>query len=248
MNTSLHLALAVALVAGGAPVVGCNGSIDSSGKDGGSAEGASVLTPERCPASQPVDVSTVGAPLGTFQPVAACITGHAHPNVCCHAGPTQPTVCTECPAEPFGVCDKESLTFPDPRSCCSLEDGGCTATTQSDAGVAGNCLFPCGPGGYPPNELGDAAGLPACSDMVDSSFASQCAYCCVGSVKTAGCAANTCTQVGACGPQCGACPTGWQVPPGGIDLCCRTDSAGVDECFSQANSIGSTFGYFGPGP
>jgi hypothetical protein len=265
MNALLRLALAVAVLAGGPLLsVGCGSSEGSPNEDGGSTladseAGGSLLadggigndavapTIQGCPVTRSVDVSTVGEPLGTFREVPACDVGYARPNVCCRGSPTQATVCADCPDVPFGACDKESLTFPDPRTCCSLEGGGCTATAPSDAGATGDCFYPCGPGGYSPDELGDAAALPACSDVVDGGAPPVCAYCCLGSVGP-GCATNGCSGgLGACGPHCGTCPAGWNVPRGGIDLCCRTDNAGVAECFSQATGIGTILGPAGPG-
>ncbi len=244
MNAPLRLALAVAVVAGGLLAVGCH---SSSGPD---AVGPTI---QGCPATQPVDISTLGGAVGGAVP--ACSSGYAHASVCCQAGPSQPTICTECPAAPFGVCDQDSLTFPDPGSCCSLDDGGCSETsgaitplvdTPFEGGVlvgvpGGDCYYPCGPGGYPPGEPGDSApggGLPACADVLDgSSFAVTCLSCCT----PGGCPTNSCNCPAegpcVCGPQCGGCPAGWQVPLGGTDLCCRTNSAGVKECFSQATSI-----------
>jgi hypothetical protein len=238
MNAPLRLALAVAVVAGGLLVVGCDGS-SGSGADAGHV----------CPATQVVDLSTANG-----IPVLACNMGYVHPNVCCSAGPSQPTVCTECPAEPFGPCDKNSLTFPDPGSCCSLTDGGCTVTPSDAAGVAGSCYFPCGPGGYSSDALGDAAFLPACSDLKDASSVSACAYCCSGSIgpqSAVVCSGNGCfcgeeapgSPPCVCYPHCGSCPAGWQVPPAGqLDLCCRADGTGVAECFSQSSDIMTSSG------
>jgi hypothetical protein len=236
MNAHLRFALAVAVVAGGPLVVGCNGSIDSSGKDGGT-DGAGAV--RACPAAQQIDASALSG-----SAVAGCNAGFAHPNVCCRAAPTQVTSCVECSGAPFATCDTASLTFPDPSTCYSLEDGGCTeapslTTASSDAGAAQNCYYPCGPGGYSPEELVDAAVTPpACSVAGGGSAPGvACTLCCFGGVGQVepSPACNTCPPTGC---QCGSCPAGWQVPTAvQYDLCCRTNSSGVTECFSQASSI-----------
>jgi hypothetical protein len=229
------------------PVVACGESVESkavgnSGPgDGGLPQGVDAI--QGCPATQPVDVSAVSGS------VPACNVGYAHPSVCCLASPTQATVCTECPAAPFGACDSAALTFPDPRLCCSLDGGACRdvsvgSIAPTDAGN-GACYYPCGPGGYPPDKLiSSAVTIPACADGMGSPNP-VCEYCCSGEGTATTCALNECncplelpgSPPCVCGPQCNVCPSGWQVPQGGTDLCCRTDSLGEVECFSQATSI-----------
>src|SRR5262249_43711593 len=95
-----------------------------------------------------------------------------------------------------------------------------------------DCYYFCGPGGYPASEA------PAGS----STFG---AICCtdLGLCPTDVCNCPPSADC-ICGPQCGACPAGWQAPPNGqIDLCCRT-AAGTQQCFSEANN---TMSILGPG-
>src|SRR5262249_34493066 len=49
---------------------------------------------------------------------------------------------------------------------------------------------------------------------------------------------------GPIGGDCDApCPDGWSTPMGGqVDLCCRTDSNGLANCFFQSTGIGSDVG------
>jgi hypothetical protein len=175
--------------------------------------------------------------------VSTCAPGYAHPNICCKSGPMQPTACTQCAQTPFAPCDKGALTFPDPYSCCALDGGGCNVTKPGTTKNEGSCTFPCGPGGYFPEALGDAAihFEPFCPD-VDGSL---CTYCCFDQKNNLGnsdpvCAGgNLCTLEisGPCGPTCSSCPAGWDVPPHGqFDLCCRMGGDGKSQCFSQATT------------
>jgi hypothetical protein len=179
--------------------------------------------------------------------VAPCAPGFAHPSVCCHSGPQEPTVCAENVSAPFGRCGGGSLTFPDPRICCSLVRGApdCAPATMlpgdSDAGVlTEGCHLPCGPGGYPP---GDAASFPACTDVpgivIDGGIllpGAVCEYCCVGDPGSCPGSGVSCLSPD-CPPVtfgCGSCPEGWQPARGVPDLCCRADGGTSPDCFSQA--------------
>jgi hypothetical protein len=221
--------------------------------DGGGAdaerEAATAILPG-CTAVQVIDASSLAGY------VPACEQGYAHPSVCCHGGPTEPTVCEECTgSHPFSVCGSSSLSFPDPTTCCSLDDGAACVevSVPPDAGYpfGGGCSYYCGPGGYPPGELADA-GFPACPGAgINTPVDGPCAYCCSSSpdtflpsgyLTTCPISACSCPESApcVCGPQCSACPVGWHVPLGGqVDLCCRTSDAGATDCFSMANSITS---------
>jgi hypothetical protein len=173
--------------------------------------------------------------------VDLCPTGSAHPNVCCESGPDQATSCTETPGNPFVPCSSKALTFPDPRTCCALDDASQCSPGDGGAAPATGCSYLCPPGGFPPSELADPIGLPACTD-VDNSLA--CVYCCAG----VGCPTNQCSCpefIGGdgggchCGPSCGPCPSGWQTPQGIPDLCCRTNPDGSAQCFSEASEVQS---------
>jgi hypothetical protein len=181
--------------------------------------------------------------------VPACGQAYAHPNVCCSAGPTASTVCVEDLEVPFAPCGCGALTFPDPRTCCSLESGrDCTPSSAvASSGGAGldGCHYPCGAGGYPPGLL---AGLispgqssPACTDIPSGILdggevvpLGLCEYCCVNNPSTP----TSAPSYGCFGTPahfgCAACPDGWQ-PVGGVpDLCCRYAANGSVECYSQA--------------
>jgi hypothetical protein len=178
--------------------------------------------------------------------VTACPAGYAHASVCCRGGPEASTVCVEYPEAPFHQCDAQSLTFPNPRSCCPL-DGSSACVQQpnpstnpaaSDSAGA-SCSYPCGPGGYPPAEDHEVApGPAACTDVPAGQ---ACRYCCVGpapaecATNLANCGAQDTCQSPAPSP-CGACPDGWRAPTGIPDLCCRTTGTSA-ECFSQAIQI-----------
>jgi hypothetical protein len=193
-------------------------------------------------------VSADSVPLSVLSgAVPACPAGSAHPNVCCRSGPDEATVCSERAVSPFEPCDSASLTFPDPRTCCPLEGSGACAPLSDggepgEAGSHSACSFPCGPDGYPPSKLSDDGGFSSCADIGPTG--GSCVYCCEG----LGCPSNVChcpaIPVNAppdaascrCGPQCDACPAGWDSSFGVPDLCCRTLAEGR-ECFSQAGTI-----------
>jgi hypothetical protein len=168
--------------------------------------------------------------------VAPCQAGFAHPNVCCKAGS-----CLERSNAPFGLCDGDSLTFPDRARCCPLDGtGSCVAAAPADvdAGVLLQaCALPCGPEGHSPN----GSSFPACGN---TSSTIPCEFCCSGS----GCASNVCNcpASGPCAcntPVCGACPDGWQAVAPQVDLCCRGDGSGARQCFSQSVAVSFVEGF-----
>jgi hypothetical protein len=81
--------------------------------------------------------------------VPSCGSGAAHPNVCCEAGPGKPAKCGSYDGEPFHPCDDGWKTYPDPRSCCDLDDPTkCTAPPPAPPPPAGSCGYQCPPGWY----------------------------------------------------------------------------------------------------
>lgn len=230
--------------------------------EGGNEGGATIIN--GCRVTEQVGASTISGYIPT------CEAGYAHPNVCCRSGPREPTGCEECQSAPFRVCGDGSLAFPDPRTCCSLDDDtGCEEARVMSllpdagypAGGVGSCAYACGPGGFPADELPDAGTslAPCVGGALDGGSGVPCVYCCwtTPSSPCPGCppdgtdtlcASNVCSCPAevpgsppcVCGPQCSACPAGWDVPASGqFDLCCRTNDAGVTDCFSIANSISS---------
>jgi hypothetical protein len=182
--------------------------------------------------------------------VPSCADGYAHPNVCCAAGPNRAAGCTEDPNRPFGPCACASFTFPDPRTCCSLETGGDCQDAPLDAGAPvglGDCFNPCSPSDYSAKEVDSGSPeLPACSDVPnevwDAGFespASGCLVCC----GPAGCGLDVsgCGSLGGCTPLnfCPPCPSGWAMAQGFPDVCCRS-AAGAEECYSRASLIATS--------
>jgi hypothetical protein len=177
--------------------------------------------------------------------VPPCASGYAHPSVCCRSGPLGNTSCAESQTAPFAPCACEALSFPDPRTCCSLTDAGdCAPPAEAGTDVdAAACSFPCGVGGFLPSLLGPSP--PSCTDvpsavidgvLVPAPIAGQpaCEFCCVG--DRGGCSTSspgTPTSAG-----CGSCPSGWARVQGVPDLCCQGSGDGA-ECFSQATGIGA---------
>jgi hypothetical protein len=164
--------------------------------------------------SQAVSLAEVSAT------VTPCGENAAHPNVCCTSGPGQDASCVTYPEAPFTECANWAASYPDPRSCCPLDGGSCSAPPPSllDAGFGG-CTYQCPPpgcGGYtcPGHYVArpQPDGIECCTEdnMV-----------CIGG--------------GAPHPigYCPACPPGWQ-RQGEPALCCSIDPSGATECFSQA--------------
>jgi hypothetical protein len=187
--------------------------------------------------------------------VAPCPLGYAHPSVCCQAATDLPTVCSEASNPPFQACRSPAITFPDPSTCCSLDtDSTCAlpdgdaAMQTGDAGPSPSCYFQCGPGGYIPGQgpWDSGSGPPACASVANpigdaAVSADPCVWCCsYGGCPTnqVSCPSQGCGSFVQAGIQCDPCPAGWQTPTGGqYDLCCRTNSQGGTDCFSQATSI-----------
>jgi hypothetical protein len=209
-----------------------------------SCQGRTELSPAEVAPSSPSVEPRIVTRAELIGSVGECANGYAHPNVCCHLG-----VCTERPNAPFAACELDSLTFPDRGLCCSLDQAGdCVAASAPNGGAdAGRprCSLPCSPGGSPAGSKDRRQ----CSNQADPS----CVYCCEGSSCTGNrcscppgplCPANA--QPGTCPvqppctcntPTCDACPAGWTDVAPQFDLCCRTSTAGSQECFSQALSV-----------
>ena len=224
---------------------------DKTAADGSMAADATVESDVGvvCNGSEPVETIILAGQ------VPLCPTGFAHPNVCCQAGPNTPTNCSESPQSPFQACGCYALTFPDPRTCCSLADSSSCQPSGPvvDGGAdAGQCSYPCGPGAYSPKRAGTSVEAEnACTDVpnvpVDgggTAPSAGCDYCCfngtVCATDLSGCLADD-----TCPPPtwgCGACPTGWDHAQGIPDLCCRMNVSMAQECFSQAAKINTKEG------
>ena len=143
-----------------------------------------------------------GGPLQTVsaseinQPVVACGGGYAHPNVCCEAGAGKTSSCGVFPGAPFQSCGSGFSTYPDPRSCCSLDGSGdCIAPPPSPPPTpVPGCSYACPAGQYEP------AGSPGTCCFDDGSTT-------VCSVSSSG------GGVSGCGSCACACPAGGPCPP-----------------------------------
>jgi hypothetical protein len=196
-----------------------------------------------------VDPSTVS---GT---VPSCGTGDAHPNVCCQASAGQAAQCGVYIGAPFQPCDSGWTAYPDPRSCCTLDDpSNCGAPPPSPPPLPpGVCGYACEPGWYPiqngccqdtGNGQGVCYGWASAGDggifddggpttCVDAGFDDS-------GNGTPGCDPTPQPPTADAGDQPGqppctyACPAGWQRAVGAADVCCRDLGGGEIECFSQA--------------
>lgn len=192
--------------------------------------------------------SATEAAAGISVPIAAlsgsvpeCGAGYAHPNVCCESPAALATQCTESLVTPFTPCDPTvALTFPDPRTCCSLD--GKVSCVAADAGgggggtTASGCQLPCSVGLAPPSTEPNCAlthqlaGCTLCCTLDTCTLYGECSC----PAEPADAAPCDCPGLASCNP----CVAGWQAPGGVPDLCCRTTDAGATECFSQADFIG----------
>jgi hypothetical protein len=166
------------------------------------------------------------APDAVSTTAATCAAGAAHPNVCCNAGPTGST-CGVYRDDAFHPCDPGWTTYPDPRSCCDLNQSSSCAPPPptSSPAQAGQCLYGCPPGFYATAPITASSG--SCCSVPQSGGPSGCFGWGPGGLSDAGSASSstTCDYV---------CPAGWQpLTPSSPDVCCRSLDAGV-ECFSQA--------------
>jgi hypothetical protein len=176
------------------------------------------------------------APSAVSGSVAACADGSAHPNVCCTAGPNQAGSCVVYPQAPFTPCDPGATTYPDPRSCCSLDgsgtcsappaggtSGGGSAGGGSSVGSGGGgsggtgCSYACPPGWYSPDSSGTCC-------QTDSSGATTCTA--SGGVDFGGPACSGSCTCPACPDDSGTCPPCSCPPPGS----CPTPPTACGSC------------------
>jgi hypothetical protein len=154
-----------------------------------------------------IQIGTNGEPLSTLSPddvdgvAFACPEGYEHPNVCCAGGPRVPSTCGVYVAHPFRPCDAGWSTYPNPLSCCSLEDGTCLDSPRGTKSMPGSgCAYVCSPGWWPDP-----------SSSVSSDGAHTTACCRTRADGVAECMDDGSTPNGsstACGPDAGANASG----------------------------------------
>jgi hypothetical protein len=108
----------------------CNGQINA----GSESPAAHTLTEEEL--------------VAVSQPVTTCPDGSQHASVCCQADANGPPTCEDFPSAPFHACDPGWTTYPDPRTCCSLQDGSCTPAPSGPVPTTGVCQYACPPGQF----------------------------------------------------------------------------------------------------
>ena len=196
-----------------------------------------------------VDPHTVGGN------VPSCGAGDAHPNVCCEAGAGKAGTCGVYLGAPFQPCDTGWTTYPDPRSCCALDDPqNCVAPPPTPPPPPpGVCGYACEPGWYPiqngccqSTSNGDGVCYGWASGGSDGGTPDGGVVVGDGGIEPPAFDAGCAPSIDG-GPSCDptpppplpqppcdfACPSGWQHPTGTPDVCCR-DVGGQIECFSQA--------------
>jgi len=102
-----------------------------------------------------VTIGSNGGELKTVDPTTvtgsapACAPQAAHPNVCCKGGPNEASDCVGYVNSPFHKCDDGWTTYPDPGTCCDLNDPTkCTAPPPGPPPPVG-CGYACAPGWWP---------------------------------------------------------------------------------------------------
>lgn len=140
MNRS-HRLIALVIVLTGGAIAACGAHVVL-GTNSSNSEGLTA-----------VDPASVGGVDGgiTFAP---CGPGTEHPNICCEeaeggtlgTGVGGPVTCGDYPGDPFRPCPSGATTYPDPRSCCDLGDGGCMAAPETPLVDAAACYYDCPPG------------------------------------------------------------------------------------------------------
>lgn len=187
--------------------------------------------------------------------VPSCGAGDAHPNVCCEAGAGKAGTCGVYLGAPFQPCDSGWTTYPDPRSCCALDDPqNCVAPPPTPPPPPpGVCGYACEPGWYPiqngccqSTSNGDGVCYGWASGGSDGGAPDGGVVVGDGGIEPPSIDAGCAPSIDG-GPSCDptppeplpqptcdfACPSGWQHPTGTPDVCCR-DVGGQIECFSQA--------------
>ena len=221
---------------GGKEVTQGSNPVDGTGSGSGSGSGSAPGT-----SSTPTPV----APSAVSGTVGACPSGYAHPNVCCSASPSG----ASCVAyeSPFQACATGSSTYPDPSSCCSLDDptqcnggpktGGVPPTTcdcaVDDPSCA--CVNPTDAGVTPPGPIcGCPDNDPTCNCAADAGVISICS--CPDNDPSCACPVDagpptpppiSCTY---------ACPPGWYAPDGGAPGTCCTSDGSSGACTGVASS------------
>jgi hypothetical protein len=186
-------------------------------------------------ALRPLDPSAFALTLAAS--VGTCTAErYAHPNVCCLANADAST-CGTYPMSPFAPCPAGFDLYPDPSSCCDLDDPTqCSDAMASNAGVASTCVTSCSPGYYEPAPgkccaAGSAAGGASGACVPSANF------------PPAVCNGPVCLDGGACAAACngcGGCPAGFVFPAdGSATTCCSDDAGGGRECFSLALGAGA---------
>jgi hypothetical protein len=237
----------VAFVSAG--VAGCSGTPAADPSAGTSTSASSAVGASNATSST---VNAVASDALAGKTVPPCPIGAAHPDVCCTGGPFLPAACAENTAAPFGACDSDALTFPDPTQCCPLGGGACEVISTADGGSAsGTCSFLCGPGSYWPEQVADAATVSFETCTPSTSPDDPCVFCCDPAegcpTNQTSCGGGPGCSAGNTSLQCASCPGGWSVPASGqFDLCCRSGPHGGTECFSQSAQIAlNNFGLVG---
>jgi hypothetical protein len=163
--------------------------------------------------------------------VIPCPTGAAHRNACCQGGPNTAAACGVYPQAPFHACDPDWMTYPDPATCCDLNDPShCAAPPSvSPPTPTGHCVYACPPGYYPAGPISPRTGSCCSTPTSPPQNPRGCFGWAPGSAYDTG--QTFCDFV---------CPEGWQpLTPGSPDVCCRSLDGGV-ECFSQATGPAGT--------
>jgi hypothetical protein len=129
-RTSFGIGILLSLCGGGFFALACNGQINAGSES---------------PASHTLTEAELFA---VSQPVTACPSGSAHASVCCQAPPDGPPTCENFPSAPFHACDANWTTYPDPRTCCSLQDSSCSPAPAGTVPTTGLCTYACPPGQF----------------------------------------------------------------------------------------------------
>jgi hypothetical protein len=92
-----------------------------------------------------VDPGTVASAV-----VTSCSSTHAHPNVCCKGDANEPSSCVAYVNSPFHPCEDGWGLYPDPTSCCDLNDPkSCAAPPPPVPAPPVSCGYACAPGWWP---------------------------------------------------------------------------------------------------
>ncbi len=81
--------------------------------------------------------------------VPACQPQQAHPNVCCKGGPNEASDCVTYVNSPFHKCDDGWTLYPDPGTCCDLNDPKTCVVPPPGPPPPTGCGYACAPGWWP---------------------------------------------------------------------------------------------------